>query len=202
MDKFNAKLYHWVRYDSDRGTKLVDAKGNTTTLKKGDLFGVYELNKTTDYILVQKFPTVVFRNPVASTDKLYYKSKQYKGKPPVLEIEKPVKKTAPAVKPKAKPGASKKINIKVTPLPFIKPTGSREKILVQLTPKPIKHQDQEDMLDAKTDTEADLWGSRKISDPGELDYDDEIPGDVYHSYRDSLSSATGRIKRKTFTDPL
>ena len=77
------KRYYWMRYASDRGTRLRNSV-ETIALKKGDLFGVREIaRKDQDEVLVQKTGTL-FRLPVPDSERLMDKSKEYKGSTPTL----------------------------------------------------------------------------------------------------------------------
>ena len=88
------KRYYWMRYASERGTRLRNAV-ETITLSKGDLFGVREVaRKDQDEVLVQKTGTL-FRLPIPDSEKVMDKSKEYKGKTPTLSVQPRVKSDNP-----------------------------------------------------------------------------------------------------------
>lgn len=77
------KRYYWMRYASDRGTRLRNSV-ETITVTKGDLFGVREVARSDkDEVLVAKSGTL-FRIPISDSERLMDKSKEYKGKTPTL----------------------------------------------------------------------------------------------------------------------
>lgn len=87
------KRYYWMRYASDRGTRLRNSV-ETVTISKGDLFGVREIaRKDQDEVLVLKTGTL-FRLPVPDSERMMDKSKEFKGKTPTLSA--PVKPKASA----------------------------------------------------------------------------------------------------------
>lgn len=126
---FDTKQYTWHKYTSDRGMKLEGARGVTVSLRLGDLYGVKEYTSKDDMYLVLKQPDVVFKVPVAKSDKIMEdKSKEYKGKTPKLPTAPPSKiKIDLTAKPKktVKQAASK---IKPAQPEKVKLTANQKKI--------------------------------------------------------------------------
>lgn len=88
-----AKFY-WMRYSSDRAT-IVTVKDQKVKIVKNDLFGVRELRgKQEDEILLTT--GVIFRLEISKSERLMDKSKEFRGKTPV--ITKPAAKAKPAPK--------------------------------------------------------------------------------------------------------
>lgn len=89
---FDTKQYTWHKYTSPRGTKLEGPRGREVVLREGDLYGVKEYTTKEDMYLVLKTPDVIFKVGVARSDKLMEeKSKEFKGKTPVIPKNPPTK---------------------------------------------------------------------------------------------------------------
>lgn len=183
MDKFDVRGYHWMQYASMKGTRLKDNKGNSYTLKRGDLFGIHQLNNNTDYVLIQNLPTVIFRLPLARTDAILGVSKKSKVRVTQASLKPKVVKSPITVKSPRKPSAPKSEKVKIV----LKPPIKKSKIKVQFSPKAKKFADQDDMLGELNDTKPDIWGSHRVEAPDEWEADEEIPEDLKHSYHESQS---------------
>lgn len=97
-----SKEYTWFKYNADRGVKLTNSKGSVT-IRKGDIFGVLEVTKTHDKIIVLKEPKMVFKVEIKKSDKIMDNSKSYRGKVKLPEkTSKPKQKVKP-VKVEQKP---------------------------------------------------------------------------------------------------
>lgn len=89
---FDTKQYTWHKYTSPRGTKLEGPRGREVILREGDLYGVKEYTAKEDMYLVLKTPDVIFKVGVSRSDKLMEeKSKEFKGKTPVIPKNPPTK---------------------------------------------------------------------------------------------------------------
>ena len=113
----DAAKFYWMRYSSDRAA-IVTVDDQKVKISKNDLFGVRELRgKPEDEILL--VTGVRFRLEISKSERLMDKSKEYRGKTPV--IAKPARTTKPVTKP-----------VKPTTKPTVKPPK------VSGTPKPTK----------------------------------------------------------------
>lgn len=130
---FDVKQYTWHIYNSDRGVKLEGLRGRTTSLRKGDLFGVKEFTSKEDKYLVLNAPDAIFKVGVSRSDKIMDKSKETK-KVPKLPTAAPKKvKIDLNAKPKktVKEAASakpKKVSIKPAQPEKVKLTLTQKKI--------------------------------------------------------------------------
>ncbi len=206
MNKFDPTIYHWSRYRSARGTKLVDAKGYEIMLKAGDLWGLYEINRNKDGLIVQKDASTVFTVPREFTDKLLKNSAQYNGKIPKIirpdsKTEKPkpavkAKPVAVVIKPKTeKPKTRSPIKIGPTvPINIKKPSTLPAKVVMHL--KPDVNEDEDEIMERNYNTRKDLWGTHTVKVP-ELEFDDEgIPDYIQDSFRDANESSASRKPKR------
>jgi hypothetical protein len=82
-DQRDWSKFTWFKFKGAKGIKLYDGKGNTATVKPGDLYGVQEYNSKNDFVVVVKDPATVFVTPIPKSDKLMDASSEYKGKNPL-----------------------------------------------------------------------------------------------------------------------
>jgi hypothetical protein len=175
---FKVKDYTWHKYTGDKGVKLVDERGRSVKLSKGDLYGVKEATRTQDRYLVLKMPNVIFKVDIPRSDKIMDRSKEYKGKIKQSDLGDPVKATKPTkikvdlTKPKkpAKPSKpvqpdveSKKLAVKKEK--ELKKTTKPSKVKVQVRPTI----EDEDPVPA-----GHVLHGGKLITPDELEIDEDL----------------------------
>lgn len=94
-----AKKHRWYTYNGKKPLTISQKKGGgTLTLKKGDLFGVQNINNRTDRVVTRTRPDIRFLLPVEETGELLDLSKRYKEPVEFAVIEKKPKPVK-AIKP-------------------------------------------------------------------------------------------------------
>lgn len=118
-----AKKHLWYTYEGRKPLVLKDHKtGATLTLKKGDLYGIQNINNRIDRVVLQRDPRIRILASVESVSDAIDASKRYRQSVEFAEIEKP--------KPAARP---RRLNIKIPDKEALKKKKRLEAIKTAVT---------------------------------------------------------------------
>lgn len=149
----DAKKHLWYAFGGKKVVTLKDKAGNVIQLKKGDLFGVQNLNNRVDRVVVPSRPDIRFLLPVETVSDLIDLSKRHRQEvkfdaPP--EKVKAPKKISIKIK-EVKPEKSAKIDrLAAIKRAAAKPVNKTRKQKVELLKSPVKK--KREVFDLDEDT--------------------------------------------------
>lgn len=86
-----AEKHLWYQYNGRKNLNLKNKEGIQVTLKKGDIYGVQNINNRIDRVVIPSRPDVRFLLPVETVGDILDASKRHREPVAFAVIEKPIK---------------------------------------------------------------------------------------------------------------
>ena len=134
----------WYMYNGKKPVVLKTGTGSAT-MKKGDLFGVQNLNNRSDRLVMQKMPTLRFIMGVEDAGELIEQSKRIRENVEFLETEKPIRLPKPVKEKPAKVTKPAKAPAKPDRLSAIRDAAKKKAVKVPIQTKPKKKRESFDL---------------------------------------------------------
>jgi len=118
-----AEKHLWYKYTGKKPFVIKDTKGQTLTLKNGDLFGLFNLNNRVDRVVVPSRPDIRYFLKVEDGGELLDSSRRHRDPVEFSAVEKPAKPPKPikvVIKEPAAPKRPTKLDVKLERLDKIR----------------------------------------------------------------------------------
>lgn len=147
----------WYMYNGKKPVTL-KTKTGSAVLKKGDLFGVQNLNNRTDRLVMQKSPALRFLMAVEHVGEIIDDSKRVKEKVDFIEEPKAAPKQRPVKEPKPKPAKAQPKNLER--MAAIRDAAKK----AVKNPAPVKPKKKRESFDLDEDTFSDDYPNYDLHD--------------------------------------